>query len=182
MKLFSIFSISLLNGACVFSYCCCSVAQSCLTLGDPMGSTLPGLPVLHHLSELSQTHVHWVSDAINPSCPLSSPSPPAFNLSQHQESFPVSWHFASGGQSIEVSASESVLLMNIQDWFPLELTDLISLQPKLLSRVFFNTTVEKHQFGAQPSLWSSSHIHTWYWKNYSFDYMALCQQSNATAF
>ena len=69
---------------------------------------------------------------------------------------------ASGGQSIGASASASVLPMNIQDLFPLELTGWISLQSKGLSRVFYNTTVQKHQiFGAQPSLWSNSHIHTW---------------------
>ena len=64
--------------------CCCSVAQSCLTLCTPMNCSMPGFPVLHHLPELAQTHVHGVSDAIQPSHPLSSPSPPAFSLSQHQ--------------------------------------------------------------------------------------------------
>ena len=77
-------------------------------------------------------------------------------------SFSMSWLFTSGGQSIRASASTSVLLMNIQDWFPLGLTGLISLQSKGLSRVFSNTTVQKHQFfSTQPCLWSSSHIHTW---------------------
>ena len=72
----------------------------------------------------------------------------------------MSWLFASGGQSI--GASSSVLPMNIQGWFPLKLTDLISMQSKGLSRVFSNTTVGKHQFfSTQPSLWSNSHIHTW---------------------
>ena len=66
---------------------CCSVAQSCLTLCKPMDCRMPGFPVLHHLLKLAQTHVHWVSDAIQPSHPLSSPSPPAFNLSQHQGLF-----------------------------------------------------------------------------------------------
>ena len=76
-------------------------------------------------------------------------------------SFPVSQLFASGGQSIGVSASASVIPMNIQDWFPLGWTGLI-LQSKGLSRVFSNTTVQKHKFfGAQLSLWSSSHIRTW---------------------
>ena len=64
--------------------CCCSVAQSCLTLCDPNDCSTPGFPVLHRLSELAHTHVHSVGDAIQPSHPLSSPSPPAFNLSQHQ--------------------------------------------------------------------------------------------------
>ena len=86
-----------------------------------------------------------------------SPSSPAFFLSQHQ-SFPVSQFFTSGGQSIGVSASTTVLPMNIQDWFPLELTGLISLQSSP-TRVFSNTTVQKHQFfSAQLSLWSNFHI------------------------
>ena len=77
-------------------------------------------------------------------------------------SFPMSQFFASGGQSIGVSASASTLPMNIQDWVPLGWTCCISLQSKGLSRVFSNTTVQKHQFfGAQFSLWSNSHIHTW---------------------
>ena len=71
-----------------FSDCCCfSVAQSCPTLCDPMDCSIPGFPVHHHLLELTQTHVHCVGDAIQPSHPLSSPSPPAFNLSQHQSLF-----------------------------------------------------------------------------------------------
>ena len=77
-------------------------------------------------------------------------------------SFPMSGLFAPGGQNIGASASASVLPMNIQDWFPSGLTGLTSLQSKGLSRVFSNTTVQKHQFfGTQPSLWSNSHIHTW---------------------
>ena len=118
---------------------------------------MPGLPVHYHLPELTQTHVHWVSDAIQTSHPLFSPSPPAFNFSQHQSLF--KWvSFASGGQSIGVSASASVLPMNTQDWFPLGLTGLISLLSKGLSRVFFNTTVWNHQFfNAQPCLQSNSH-------------------------
>ena len=76
-------------------------------------------------------------------------------------SFPVSQFFASGSQSIGALASASVLPMDIQGWFPLGLTNLIALQSKGLSRIFSNTTVQKHQFfGAQLSLWSSSHIHT----------------------
>ena len=76
-------------------------------------------------------------------------------------SLPVSQFFASGGQTIGVSASASVLPMNTQDWFPLGWTGWISLQSKGLSRVFFNTTVQKNEFfGTQPSLWSNSHIHT----------------------
>ena len=127
-----------------------------------MDCSTPVFPVLHHLPKLAQTPVHWVSDAIQPSHHLSSPSPPNFTLSQHQGIFYWVSFSNSGGQSIGVSASASVLPMTIQDWFPLGLTGLISLQCKRLSRVFSNTTVQKHQFfSAQPSFWSNSHIHTW---------------------
>ena len=104
-----------------------------------------------------------VSDAIEPSCPLLPPSPPTPNLSfLASGSFPMSWLFASGGQSIGASTSASVLPMNIQDWSSLGLTGWIPLQSKGLSRIFSNTTVQKHQFfSAQLSLRSNSHIHTW---------------------
>ena len=140
-----------------------SVAQSCSTLCDPMDCNMPGLPVHHQLPEFTQTHVHWVGDAIQPSHPLSSLCPPAFNPSQHQGLFQwVSQFFASGGQSIGVSASASVLPGNTQDWSPLGWAGWISLQSKGLSRVFSNTTVQKHQFfSTQFSLWSNSHIQTW---------------------
>ena len=96
-------------------------------------------------------------------------------------SFPVSCLFASGGQRI--GASASVPPMNTQDWSPLGWTGWISLQSKGLSRVFYNTTAQKHGFfGMQPSLWSNSHICIWLWKNHSFDYTDLCQQSNISAF
>ena len=122
--------------------CCCSVVQSCLTLCDPMDCSMPGFPVLHHLLELFQTHVYWVGDAIQPSRPLSSPSPPAFNLSQHLGLF--QWClFVSGDRSIGVSASAPVLPIKFRV-VPLGLTDLISLQPKRFSRVISSTTIRKH--------------------------------------
>ena len=128
----------------------------------PWTASTPGFPILHCLPELSQTHVHWVCDAIQPSHPLWSPSPPTFNLSQHQGLFQWVSSLPSSCPSIGASASPSVLPMNIPNWFPLGLTGLISWQSKGLSRVFPNTTVQKHQFfGAQLSLWSTSHIHTW---------------------
>ena len=128
-----------------------SVAQSFPTLCNTMGCSTPGFSVHHQLLELTQTHVHWVSDAIQPSHPLSSPSPPAFNHSfLASRSFPVSQFFASGGQSIGVSPSVSVLTMNIQNWSPLGWTGWISLQSKGLSRVFSNTKVQKHQFFSTP--------------------------------
>ena len=98
-------------------------------------------------------------------------------------SFIIRWLFASGGQSIGVSASASVLPKNIQDWFPLGWTGWSSLQSKGPSRVFSNTTIQKHQFfSAQPSLWSSSHIHIWIMESHSFAYIDLCWQSNVSAF
>ena len=128
---------------------------------EPMNCSTPGLPVHHQHPEFTQTHVHRVSNAIQPLHPLSSPSPLAPNPPA-SESFPMSQLFASGGQKIGVSASASVIPKNIQDWSPLEWTGWISLQSKGHSRVFSNTTVQKHQFfGAQLSSQSNSHIYTW---------------------
>ena len=138
-----------------------SVTHSCPTLCDPMNRSMRGLPVRHQLPEITQTHIHWVSDAIQPSHPLSSPSPLALNLFQHQSLF--QWvNSAWGGQNTGVSALASFLPKKSQGWAPSEWTGWISLQTKGLSRVFSNATVQKHQFfGAQPSSQSNSHIHTW---------------------
>ena len=96
-------------------------------------------------------------------------------------SFPMTQLFASGGQSIGPSTSISVLPMNIQSWFPLGLTGLISLVSKGLSRVFSSTTIWNHQFfSAQPSLWSSSHPHAWLLENHSSDCTDLCQNHQWT--
>ena len=113
----------------IISYCWCSVAELCPTLCYPLDCSRPGSSVLQYLLEFPQTHVHWISDAIQPSHPLLPPSPPALNLSQHQ-SFPMSWLFELGDQSIGTSASAAVLSMNIQDWFLPGLTGSISLLPK----------------------------------------------------
>ena len=122
-----------------------SVAQLCLTLCDPMDCSTPGLPVHHQLLKFTQTHVHWVSDAIHhlilcrPLLLLPSifPSIRVFsNESALRIRWPKYWSF-----SFSISPS-----MNIQDWFPLGWTGLISLQCKGLWRVFSNTTVQKHQF------------------------------------
>ena len=137
-----------LNGVDQFS----SVTQSFPTLCKPMDCNTPGISVQQQLPELAQIHVHRVSDAIQPSHPVIcySSCPQSFPASG---SFPVSQFFTSGGQSIGVSASASVLPMNIQDWCPLGWIGWISLQSKRLSRVFSNTTVQKHQFfSAQLSL------------------------------
>ena len=129
--------------------------------------------------------------SLSDSCPLSrwchppissSVMPFSSCLQSYSSSFPVSQFFATGGQSIGVSASSSVLPMNIQDWFSLGWTGWISLQSKGFSRVFSNTTVQKHQFFvSQLSLWSNSHIHAWLLEIHSFDYMDLSWQSNVSA-
>ena len=107
------------------------------------------------------------------------PSPPALNLSQHQGIFKWVSSSMSSGQSAGISASTSALPMNTQDWSPLGWTGLISLQSKGLSRVFPNTTAQKHQLcGAQPSLYYSSHIHAWLLENHSLDKMDLRWHSN----
>ena len=122
---------------------CCWVNKLYSTPCNSMNCCTPGFPVFHCPPEFAQTHVHWVSDVIQPSYPLLPLSAPtALNLSA-SESFPVKWLFASGGQSI--GASASVLLMNIEGWFPLGLTSLISLLSKGLSRVLSSTTIQKHQ-------------------------------------
>ena len=132
-----------------------SVAQSCPALCDPMNRSTPGLPVHHQLPEFIQTHVHWVGDAIQPSHPLSSPSPPAPNPSQHQGLF--QWvnfsnevakvlEFQLQHQSFQSTPISITWTDHTQDWSPLGWTGWISLQSRGLSWVFSNTTVQKHQF------------------------------------
>ena len=137
------------------SYKISSVTKSCLTLCNPMNRSTPGLPVHHQLPEFTQTHVHWVGDAIQPSHPLSSPSPPASNP-----------------PSIRAFSKESTLCMRWPKYWNFsfsiipskEIPGLISFRTDWLdlSRVFSNTTGQKHQlFIAQRSSQSNSHIHTW---------------------
>ena len=147
------------------SFSCCSVTQSCLTLCDPIDCSAPA-SLSFTISQSLLKLMSRVSDAIqtisSSVIPFSSCLPPFLASG----SFPMSQLFASGGQSIGASPSASVLLMNIQGWFPLGWTGWISLLSKGLSRVFSNTTVQKHQFFViQPSLWSNSHIHTWLLEN-----------------
>ena len=139
------------SSQCKFSQQCNSVTQSCPNC-NPMDCSMPGLPVHYQFLGFTQT------------CPLSwwchpTISSSVVSFTHHVQSFPasgsfqMSQFFTSGGQSIEVSASASILPMNIQDWVPLGWTGWISLQSKGLSRVFSHTTVQKHQFfGAQLSL------------------------------
>ena len=161
-----------------------SVAQSCLALCDPMDCCSPGFSV--HPSPTPRAYSNscplnrWFHPTTSSLLLLFSSCLQSFPASG---SFPVSQFYASGDKNIGVSASASVLPMNIQDWSPLGWTSWISLQSKGLSRVFSNTTVQKHQFfSTQLSLWSDSHIHTDYWKNHDFDYTDLCWQTNVSAF
>ena len=144
-------------------HCCCySVTKLLPTCCDAVNFSMPGFSVVHH----------YLPEFPSNSCPLTQWCHPIISSSvvpfSCLQSFPASGYFprsqffVSGGQSIGASASASVILTNIQDWFHLGLTCLISLQSKGLSRVFSNTAVPKHQFfSAQPSSQSDSHIHTW---------------------
>ena len=137
-----------------------SVTQLCPTLCDPMNHSTPGLPVHHQLPEFTETHVHRVSDPIQPSHPLSSPAPIAPNPSQHQSLF--QWVNSSHevAKVLEFQLQHHSFQRNPRAISPSEWTGWLSLQSKRLSRVFSNTTVQKHQFfGAQPSSQSNSHIH-----------------------
>ena len=140
---------------------CCSVTKLCLTLCNPMDCSTPGFRVFHYLPEFAQTHVLWVSDAIQWSHPL---SPllflPIIFPSIQVFSNELTLHI--GGQSIGASASALVLPINIQGWFPFGLIGLISLLSKGLPRDFSRIIVRKYQFfGIQPSLCSTSHIRIW---------------------
>ena len=140
---FRIFSITL--------SCGCSVTKSCLILRDPVDCSPPSFPVPHHLPEFAQVFPlsRWCHPTISSSVTRFSSCPQSFPASG---SFPMSWLFTSGGQSI--GASDSAV--NIQGWFLLGFTGLISFQPKWPSKVF-SSTIRQHQFfGAQPSLWSNS--------------------------
>ena len=149
-----------------------------------MNCSMPSFLVLHYIPGLL-THVHWVSDVTQLSHPLLPPSPLALNLSQHQS---LSQWVSSLHQVVkvlELQLQHQSFQGNIGGWFPLGLTGLISLLSTGLSRVFFNTTVRKHQFCSTPSsLWSNFHIHTWLLleTSHSFDHMGLCWQSDISAF
>ena len=127
-----------------------SVTQSCLTLCNAMDCSMPGLPVHYQLPELTQIHVHWVGDAIQPSHPLSSPSPPAFNLSQHQGLFqwvgscirwPKDWSFSF---SVSPSNEYSGLISFRMDWL-----DLVAVQGTLKSLL-------QHHSSKASILWRSA--------------------------
>ena len=145
-----------------------------------MDCIMPGFSVLHYLPEFAQTHVHWVSDAIQPPHPLSPPSPLALNFSQHQ-SFPISWFFTLGAQSIGASGSASILPM--KGWFSLGWAGWISLLSKGLLRVFSSTKFQSINSLVLSLLYGPTltSVHD-YWGSQSFDYTGICCQNNVCAF
>ena len=159
-------NLNKLNVSCCY---CCSVAQSCLTLCNPMNCTMPGSSVLQYLMEFAQTHVHWVNDAIQPSHPL----PPALNLSHHQGLF--QW-VGSSHQVTKVlelqfqhqSFNEHSELISFRiDWF-----DLLAVQGILKSLLWYHSS-KSSILQCSTFFMALTSIHD-YWKNHSFDYMDLC--------
>ena len=163
------------------SFCCWSVARSCLTLCNPMDCSMPGFPVLRHLLELAQTHVHWVDDAIQPCHPLSSPSPSAFNLSQHQGLFQWvgSSHQVAKVQELQQQSFQWILRVDfLQDWLVWSLCSPRDSQESSPTPQFKRI---------DSSMLSLLYCSTFtsildYWENHSFDYMDFCWQSNVSAF
>ena len=151
-------------------HCCCSVAQSCLTLCSPMDYSTPGFLSFANLPEFAQTHVHWVGDDNHPTISSSViPFSSCFQSFPASGSFLMSWLFTSGSQNM--GASVSVLLIKVHSWSSLGLIGLISLQSNELSRDFSNTTVWKCSV-LQHSVFfmvQLSHTYMWDWKNHSFD-------------
>ena len=147
-----------------------SVAQSCPTICNPINCTTPGFPIHQQLLDFTQTHVHQVSDAIQPSHLLSSPFSSHLQSFPKLGSFPMNQFFTSGSQSVGVSASASVLPMNIHDWFPLGWTSLISLAVQRTVKGLL-----QHHSSKASILWCSAFFMVQlsslydYWKNHSFE-------------
>ena len=161
-------------------FCFCSVIQSYTTLCNPMDYSTPGFPVLHHLPEFAQIHVHWANDAIQSSHSVACFSS-CFQSFPASRSLLMSRLFISGGQNIGTSTSASVFPMNIQDWFPLGLTSLISLLSKglLLQHHDSKASIVQRSTFLMVQL---SHSYMTTGKNNSFDYRDLCQQGDVSAF
>ena len=163
--------------------CCCSDPQLCLTLFDPMDCSTPGSPVHHQLPEFTQTHVHWVSDAIQPSHRLLSPSPPAFSLSQHQYLF---WWVGSLHQVAKVSelqlqhqSFQWIFRVDfLYDWLVWSSCSPRDSQESSSTPQFKSINPSAISLLYGPILTSVQD----YWKNHSFDYTGLCQQSDVSPF
>ena len=158
-----------------------SVAQSCLTLCDPMDCSMPGLPVHHHLPKFTQTHVHWVSDAIQPSHPLSFPLTCAFSLSQHQGLF--QWVSSSNQVAKVLELQYQSFQWVFRDDFLLDWLDLSPYFPRDSQESSPAPQFKSKHSPALSLLYGPTliAIHD-YWKNCSFYYMYLCQKSDVSAF
>ena len=161
--------------------CWCSIAQLCLTLCDPMDRNTPRFPVHHQFPELAQTHVHRVGDAIQPSHPLSSPSPPDFYLSQHQSLFKHVDALHQVAKILELQHQSFHWIFRVDFlydrlvWSPWSSKNCQESSP---TPQFKSSNSSVFSLLHSPTLTS---IHD-YWKNHSFDYTDLCQQSNVFAF
>ena len=160
---------------------CCSVAKLCPTLCDPMNCSMPGFPDLYYLPEFAQTHVHWVGDAIQPSHPLPSPSPPTFNLSQHQGL--LHWvscsHQVATVLELQLQSFQWIFRVDfLQDWLVGSSCSPRDSQESSPTPQFksINSLVLSFPYG--PTLTS---IHD-YWKSHSFDYLDLSWQTDVSAF
>ena len=151
-------------------------SHSCVQLCDPMDCNGPGFHVLHSLPELAPTHVHWFGNAIWPSHALSPPSPPVLNLTQHQGLFQWVGSSHQVAKTVGALVSASVLPMNIQGWFSLGLSGLISMlsQGTLKKLLQHNSKASIFQWSA--FIWSSSHISTWLLERNSLDYTDVCHR------
>ena len=163
--------------------CVCLVAKLCPTLCNPMNCSTPGLPVHHQLPEFTETYVQWVSDAIQPSHPLSSPCPPAFNLSQHQGLFKwvSSLHQVAKVLQFQLQHQSFLWIFRVdflQDWLVWSPCSPSNSQESSPTPQFKSINSLVLSFLYSPTLTS---IHD-YWKNHSLDKMELCWQSNVSAF
>ena len=158
-----------------------AAAAACQTLW-PHGLRMPGFPVHHQLPELTQTHVHRISDAMQRSHPLLFLSPPAFNLSQHQGLSQWVSSLHQGAKVLDFQL-QYVLPVNIHGWFPLGLTGWVSLLQRVSQESFPTPQFKSINSLALSSLYSPTLTSIYdYWKNHSFDYMDLCCWSNVSAF
>ena len=161
--------------------CCCSVAKSCLTLCDPMNCSMPGFPIFHYPPEFARTHVHWVGDTSQPSHPLSFPSPPVFNLSQHQGLFQwVSYsHQVVKELELQYQSFQWIFRVDfLEDWLVWSPCHPRDSQESSPVPQFESISSPVLSLPYSPTLTSTCD----YWKNHSLDYMDLCEQSDVSTF
>ena len=161
--------------------CCCSVAKSCLTLCDPMNCSMPGFPIFHYLPEFARTHVHWVGDTSQPSHPLSFPSPPVFNLSQHPGLFQwVSYsHQVVKELELQYQSFQWIFRVDfLEDWLVWSPCHPRDSQESSPVPQFESISSPVLSLPYSPTLTSTRD----YWKNHSLDYMDLCEQSDVSTF